>query len=90
MYSPSQQKKLFPIISNPDLYKLASLTDQTKKFLKSQSRTVKLWLLYLDMVDIEKTFISADIANTGHNNYAKVQEYTFTNTMQKLRNGLGF
>lgn len=48
------------VISNSDLHKLSSLIDERKNLFKSQSRTAKLWLLYLNMVDIAKTFISAE------------------------------
>ncbi|KAJ8890145.1 hypothetical protein PR048_009652 [Dryococelus australis] len=53
--------ELEEVTSSPVLLKLSSLTEERKHFLKSQSHTSKLWLLYLNMVGKAKTFIWAEL-----------------------------
>lgn len=48
------------VISNPDLQTLSSKIIERKNLLKSQSRTSKLGLMYLNIVDIAKSLISAE------------------------------
>ncbi|CAG9767805.1 unnamed protein product [Ceutorhynchus assimilis] len=48
------------LISSTELLKLSSELQEKKNSLKVQSRTAKLWIMYLDMVDISKAFIWAE------------------------------
>lgn len=54
------QIELEEVTSSTVLLKLSSLIEERTNLLKSQSRTSKLWILYLNMVEIAKTFIWAE------------------------------